>query len=171
MKSLRVLLLAVALAACGKAPAGETGGHRGGETGGTACVAAPGGTLRIEKAWVRAQGDASAMSAAYFTLCNAGMAAVTVEGVTTPAAALAELHETTRDANGVVSMAPTGPIVLSPGEQVVFEPGGKHAMLMSLPAPIAEGAATTLTLELAGGGKVSAEAKAVSAVEAAGHAH
>lgn len=135
------------------------------------CAASEGGALEIESAWVRAQEDAGATSAAYFTACNAGMAPVTIQGLSTPAAAVVELHETTRDANGVVSMAPMGPITLAPGERVAFEPGGKHAMLMGLSAPIVEGAAATLTLELAGGATVSAEAKAVSAVEAAGRAH
>ena len=155
--------LALSLAACGK--------PQGSATALSPCVATPGDTLRIEKAWVRAQPDATGMSAAYFTLCNAGTAPVTVEGLSTPAASLVELHETTRDAKGVVSMAPTGPITVAPGERVVFEPGGKHAMLMSLAAPIAEGSTATLTLDLAGGEKVVAEAKAVSAVDAAGHSH
>ncbi len=165
MKMPLALPALLALAACAKPAAPES------ETAIAPCVATEGGTLRIEHAWVRAQGDAAGMSAAYFTLCNGGLEAVTIEGLTTPAAGLVELHETTRDANGVVSMAPTGPIMLAPGEAVVFEPGGKHAMLMSLSAPIAEGAAATLTLELAGGETVSAEAEAVSAVKAAGHAH
>jgi copper(I)-binding protein len=68
-------------------------------------------------------------------------------------------------------MAPTGPITLAPGEAVVFEPGGKHAMLMSLSAPIAEGSTLPLTLELSTGEFVDAEATVKSAVEAAGHAH
>lgn len=163
MKAPLSLALLFALAACGQTEVAATKALN--------CAATEGGSLKIENAWVRAQNDASAMSAAYFTLCNAGTAPVTIEALTTPAAGLVELHETTRDANGVVSMAPTGPITLAPGEKVIFEPGGKHAMLMNLPAPIAEGAATTLTIGLAGGGEVSAEAKAVSAVEAAGHAH
>ena len=135
------------------------------------CAAAAGGELQIENAWVRAQGDAAGMSAAYFTLCNAGMEPVTIEGLSTPVAGLVEFHETSRDAAGVVAMAPTGAITLAPGEKVIFEPGGKHAMLMSLSAPIVEGGTTTLTLELSGGKTVSAEAKALSPVEAAGHGH
>jgi len=134
-------------------------------------MASPGGTVRVENAWVRAQADQAAMSVAYFTVCNGGAESVTLEGVATPLAGLVELHETTRDSAGIVSMAPTGPITLSPGEAVIFEPGGKHAMLMSLAAPIVEGSSATLIIELAGGAKVSAEAKAVSATDAASHHH
>jgi hypothetical protein len=165
MKAIPVAAALLAFAGCSApdAPSAERAAN---------CEASESGGLKIENAWVRAQGDASAMSAAYFTLCNAGTAPVTVEGLTTPVAGLVELHETARDANGVVSMAPMGPFTLAPGEQVAFEPGGKHAMLMSLAAPIAEGGTATLTLQLAGGETVSAEAKAVSAVEAAaGHSH
>jgi hypothetical protein len=165
MKAPAALAALLVLAACGETEVSYT------EADAADCAAAEGGRLTIENAWVRAQSDATGMSAAYFTLCNGGTAPVTVEGLSTPAAGVVELHETTRDANGVVSMAPTGPITLAPGEAVLFEPGGKHAMLMNLPAPIAEGATTTLSLDLAGGGKISAEATAKSAVEAAGHAH
>ncbi len=160
-----VVAALLALAACGAPPAAVT------KTAPDPCVAAAGGALKVERAWVRAQSDASGMSAAYFRLCNAGPEPVTIQGMTTPAAALVELHETTRDGAGVVSMAPTGPITLAPGEAVVFEPGGKHAMLMSLSAPIAEGSTLPLTLELSTGEFVDAEATVKSAVEAAGHAH
>lgn len=163
MKAPLALAALLALAACGKSEVQEAKAAN--------CAVTEGGALTIENAWVRAQSDASGMSAAYFTLCNAGTEPVTIEGLSTPAAGVAEFHETTKDAKGIVSMAPTGPLTLAPGEKVVFEPGGKHAMLMKLSGPIAEGAATTVTLELAGGEQISAEAKSVSAIKAAGHAH
>ena len=166
MKAPLFLAAAILAAACART---ETSGHEG--SAASACRATDGGAVTIEKAWVRAQSDAGAMSAAYFTVCNGTLAPIIVEGLSTPVAAIAELHETTRDDRGVVSMAPTGPIALAPGEAAVFEPGGKHAMLMSLPAAIAEGSTTSLTLELAGGATVTAEAKAVSATDAATHEH
>lgn len=163
MKAPLLLAAAFALAACSNPPAPASKAAN--------CAAADGGTLKVENAWVRTQEDASGMSAAYFTLCNAGLAPVTIEGLSTPAAGIAEMHETTRDANGVVSMAPTGPITLVPGEAVTFEPGGKHAMLMSLAGPIAEDTTVIITLELAGGSTLTTEAKAVSATDAAAHRH
>lgn len=166
MKPSLFLTAALALAACGSP---DAPGSQARAT--PACAASPGGAVSVEGAWVRAQNDAAAMSAAYFTVCNGSSEPVIIEGLSTPLAGLAELHETTRDAAGVVRMAPTGPIALAPGEAVVFAPGGKHAMLMELPAPIAEGSKSTLTIELAGGASVSAEVKAVSAIDAAGHQH
>ena len=166
MKAPLFLSVALLAAACART---ESSGHEGSTA--SACRAAEGGAVTIENAWVRAQGDASAMSAAYFTVCNGTLAPVTIEGLSTPVAGIVELHETSRDANGVVAMAPTGPITLAPGEAAVFEPGGKHAMLLSLAAAISEGSTTSLTLELADGAIVTAEAKAVSATDAAAHEH
>jgi hypothetical protein len=163
MKAPVFFAVVLALAACNQRPAGDNKALN--------CAAQESGALKVENAWVRAQSDATGMSAAYFTLCNASEAPVTIEGLSTPAAGIVEFHETKKDAKGIVTMAPTGPITLAAGERIVFEPGGRHAMLMSLTGPIVEGSATKLTLQLAGGESVSADAIAVSAVEAAGHAH
>ncbi|NWG90978.1 MAG: copper chaperone PCu(A)C [Parvularculaceae bacterium] len=161
MRATTALIALLALAACAErtsAPTGKT----------LSCEAREGGAVTLSGAWLREQKDASGMSAAYFTLCNGSMSEVTIAGLSTPAARLVELHETTRDANGVASMAPVGEIALKPGELVQFEPGGKHAMLMSLSAPIIAGDRTNLVLQFADGSTVSAEAVAKSAAEAAG---
>lgn len=136
-----------------------------------ACNVSEGGSVTVANAWIRTQSDPGAMSAAYFTLCNGSSQPVTVNGVETPAAGIAELHETTRDERGVVSMAPMGPFTLAPGEAVTFEPGGKHAMLMDLAAPIAENSTTVLSIRLSDGAAISTEAGAMSAADAAAHNH
>ncbi|MFN0022718.1 MAG: copper chaperone PCu(A)C [Parvularculaceae bacterium] len=161
------LLIACAglLAACGN---GAPGGPA---PKGKACAASGQGPVRVENAWMRAQSDPGGMSAAYFTICNATSESVTIEGVAAPAAGLIELHETSRDTAGVVSMAPTGPIVLAAGEEAVFEPGGKHAMMMNLIAPIDAGSPQTLTIELAGGESVTVDAMVMTAADAASHHH
>lgn len=131
------------------------------------CEARAGGAVTASGAWIREQKDQSAMTAAYFSLCNGTMAPVTLTGLSTPVAGLVELHQTSRDESGVVSMAPTGEITLQPGELLVFEPGGRHAMLMSLTGAIASGEHSPLTLEFADGSTIAADAVARSAVEAA----
>lgn len=136
--------------------------------GATACKAAQGGAVTVDDAWIREQPNEDGMSAAYFAICNGATAPATLSSIETPVAAFAELHETTRDANGVVAMAPTGEIVLAPGERVVFEPGGKHVMLMDLEGPVVSGDVASLTLRFDDGSSVSADAVARSAVEAAG---
>ncbi|MDZ7628391.1 MAG: copper chaperone PCu(A)C [Parvularculaceae bacterium] len=161
-----VALAALSLIGCGGP---ESPGSP--QTQALTCKASASGSVMVENAWVRAQSDPTAMSAAYFHLCNGTTSPVTVNGLETPAARIVELHETTRDARGVVSMAPTGPITLAPGEAVVFAPGGKHAMLMGLPAPIEENSTTTISIQIEGGAAISAEAKVMSAADAAAHTH
>ncbi len=131
------------------------------------CAAAPDGALSVSNAWIREQSDPGAMTAAYFTVCNGTMEPATLTGVASAVAGLVELHETSRDSAGIVSMAPTGDIILAPGELVVFEPGGKHAMLMSLASAVRVGETSALTLEFADSGAVVVDAIVRSAIEAA----
>ena len=153
------VLLLLALAACGREDAPPTAAK--------ALSCAADGAISAEGAWLREQADAGGMTAAYFTVCNGAAQPTILTGVATSVAELAELHETTRDENGVVSMAPTGPITLAPGERVVFEPGGKHAMLMRLSGAINAGDQAALTLQFEDGSSVVVEAIAKSAIEAA----
>lgn len=162
MRHAAALLSLLTFAACARQEAAAPGAKA------LSCAASEDGAVTADGAWVREQADASAMSAAYFTVCNGTMAPVTLTGLSTELAGMVELHETSRDANGVVSMAPTGEITLAPGELLVFEPGGKHAMLMGLPAGIKAGDRATLNLQFADGSTVTAEAVARSAAEAAG---
>lgn len=160
MKISPALIALIALAACAReeAPAANKA---------LSCEASETGAVTADSAWLREQKDASGTSAAYFSLCNGTAAPVKLTGLSTPAAAMAHLHETSRDANGVVSMAPVGEITLQPGERVVFEPGGKHVMLMNLSGPIASGDHADLTLQFADGASIAVEAVAKSNVEAA----
>lgn len=162
MRHAAALLCLLMSAACAREEAAAPAGKA------LSCVASEDGALTVEGAWVREQADQSAMTAAYFTLCNGTMAPVTLTGLSTELAGLVELHETSRDEKGVVSMAPTGEITLPPGELLVFEPGGKHAMLMSLAGSIKPGDKAALHLQFADGTSVTAEAVARAAVEAAG---
>jgi copper(I)-binding protein len=170
MRLTAALFSILALAACAREPQTDAPAGKA-----LSCAASEGGAVTASNAWVREQKDASAMTAAYFSLCNGSMAPVTLTGLRTPIAGMTEFHETSRDEYGVVSMAPTGDIRLAPGERVVFEPGGKHVMLMALPAAIESGTTAPLELDFADGGHVSIDAVARSAVEAAsdgaGHDH
>lgn len=153
------VLLLLALAACGRDEAPPAAAK--------ALSCAADGAISAQGAWLREQADANGMTAAYFTVCNGTMQPAILTGVSTGVAGLAELHETTRDENGVVSMAPTGPIALAPGERVVFEPGGRHVMLMSLSGAVKAGDRAELSLQFEDGSSVVVEAIAKSAVEAA----
>lgn len=162
MRPCLTLAIAVALAACAREAApGEPPAKA------LSCAASEGGAVSAEGAWLREQKDASAVTAAYFSLCNGSMKPATLVGVTTPLAAETGLHETTRDANGLVSMAPISEVTLAPGERALFEPGGKHAMLHGLAGPIAGGDHAELTLLFADGATLTLEAVAKTPAEAA----
>jgi len=154
------LAAGAALTACG----GEEGAPQAGE-------AAPGcpvaGEISVGDAWVRAVPDADAMSAAFFTICNGRDTDTAIVEIGTPASRVVELHETTRNAEGVVSMTPVDRFVLPAGAPVALEPGGKHAMLVALTGPIAPGAETPFTIRFADGTSVDVTAIAKDPADAA----
>lgn len=162
MRQAIILSAVVALAACSRDEAPAAGKALN-------CAASEGGKVEASGAWVRAQSDPQGTSAAYFTLCNGGAAPATLAGIATGFAGKVELHESTRDAAGVVSMGPIGAVTLEPGERVVFEPGGKHAMLFDLADDIDADDQGVLTLQFADGSSLDVKAEARSMTEAAAH--
>jgi len=160
MKRRLVLALCVLAPACAREP--ETPAPKN-----PSCEARDGGAVSVEGAWLREQKDAAAMSAGYFTLCNGSLSPVVLTGLSTPAAGMVEFHESSRNEAGIVSMGPAGEITLRSGERVVFAPGGRHAMLMSLAGPIASGDETLFEFEFADGSILQTTAIAKSNVEAA----
>ncbi|HSL97525.1 MAG TPA: copper chaperone PCu(A)C [Candidatus Deferrimicrobiaceae bacterium] len=113
-------------------------------------------------AWVRAPQGMDRPAAAYFEIVG-GAEADALLGVTSPAAAMVELHETTTDSSGMTGMHPIGRLEIPAGETVILEPGGYHLMLMA----VAEGAIEAgkavelrLTFEKAGAVVVQAEVRA-----------
>lgn len=163
MRALLAPLALFALAGCAKAPAEAPASKA------LSCAASADGAVTVSDAWIREQPDERGIAGGYFTICNESMADVVFTALSTPAAGVVEVHETTRDANGVVSMAPAGDITLKPGEQVIFEPGGKHAMLMSLSGPIAAGDVAEFVFHFADGATTTAEAVAKSSTDAVAH--
>lgn len=105
----------------------------------------------VENAWARASIGTQRPSVAYMTLRNNGTDPVTLTGLKTPLAMMAEVHNTTTDKDGVSSMAPTGNLIIEPGKSVSLAPSGLHAMLMKLQKPMVEGESFSLTLIFADG--------------------
>ena len=110
--------------------------------------------LFVEGAWARASIGTSRPGAAYMTIRNAGDTPVTIVGLATPIALMSEIHETRTNAEGVSSMSSAGEITIEPGQNVALEPGGLHAMLMRLQAPMQEGESFPLTLKFDNGSTV-----------------
>lgn len=110
------------------------------------------GQVSVQDAYARAANPKS--GAAFMTIVNGGKDACTLMGVTTDAAARAEMH-TSRDEGGMMKMVATGPIEIGPGESHALGRGGDHVMLMGLKQPLKTGDKITLTLDMGDCGLLS----------------
>lgn len=98
---------------------------------GTAQDAAPAGP------WMRA-GEVGAMTAAYFTVPNAGPDTLRLVAVEVDAAERASFHET-RDSAGTARMVPRDTIAIAPGDSAVLAPRGLHVMVHGLRVKLVAG--------------------------------
>lgn len=69
------------------------------------------------------------MSAGYLTFTNDSAEPITITRITSPQFAAVEMHETIVQ-DGISRMAGLDELTIPARSQVVFEPGGKHLMLM-----------------------------------------
>jgi len=163
------LCASLALTACEQEPDNHSDAH--GNASPAACTITEHGAIEVRAPWVRTNSNIGGTSAAYFTLCNQSAQAVTLNGITSPVAGIAELHETTRTEDGVVSMKPVGGLVIAPGASIRFEPGGMHVMLLSLTQEIIENNDIDLEFEFSDGIIIAttAKAKPITHTDHSGH--
>lgn len=109
--------------------------------------------IRVTDGYVRAANPKS--GAAFMTIRNTGDTACTLSGVSTDAAARAELH-TSREENGMMRMVKADPITIAPGQSHVLARGGDHVMLMGLTSPLKNGDEVALALDFGACGTVEA---------------
>lgn len=136
------------------APGAAASPAAAGQAGATAGLAGATAGLAVSQPWVKAA--ASGMTGAFGVIRNTTGADITVTGASTPAARMAELHETVAGTSGGMQMrAKEGGFVIPAGGELKLEPGANHVMLMGLTGPVKAGDEITLTLALAGGGTFS----------------
>ena len=109
-----------------------------------ACMSAR-AEVTVKDAWVRATVPQQKSTAGYMTLTSTADAKVV--GVSSPAAKIAEIHET-RTKDGVTRMRAVDAIELPAGKAVVLEPGGLHVMLMALKSLVAAGDSLPIVLTI-----------------------
>ncbi len=132
-------------------------------------IAADAPPPQITHPWARATAGASKNGAAYLTLTEQGPAD-RLTGVSTPAAATAELHESMADM-GVMKMRPVSGFDLAPGKPVTLAPGGYHVMLLGLKAPLKPGDVFPLTLKFEHAEPLTVSVTVEAAGGAAAHEH
>lgn len=106
----------------------------------------PNTQIVVEQPWARASLGTSRPAGAYLTLRNLGDTVISLTGLEADISGMASVHQSKTDANGISSMSPAGDIEIPVGGTVALEPGGYHAMLMKLQAPLIEGETFPMTL-------------------------
>lgn len=126
--------------------------------------------IAVQNAWVRPTVGEQDATGAYLTISS--QEPLTLVGVATPAAEIAEVHEMKMDGD-IMRMRMAERIEIKAGEALELKPGGYHLMLMSLTAPIQTGQEIELSLqfEKADGSKIEMPVKAVAGQNAAGDHH
>lgn len=126
--------------------------------------------IAIQNAWVRPTVGEQDATGAYLSITT--QEAMTLVGVASPAAEIAEIHEMKMDGD-VMRMRMAPRIDIKPGETLELKPGGYHVMLMALTGPVEVGQEIELSLqfEKADGSKIEMPVKALAGQTAAGGDH
>lgn len=101
--------------------------------------------VRVEGAWARASVQGQSGTGAFMTLT--AREPLTLVGVSSPVAGVAELHEMKMEGD-VMKMRPLDALPLPKGRAVELKPGGHHLMLMELKMPLKPDTRVPVTLHL-----------------------
>jgi copper(I)-binding protein len=102
-------------------------------------------SITVANAWVRGTVAAQTATAAFMEITSKDAAVLT--GVSSPAAASAEVHEMHMDGN-VMKMRALDKLELPAGKTVKLGPGGYHLMLLGLKRPLQPGTTIPLSLDI-----------------------
>jgi periplasmic copper chaperone A len=127
----------------------------------------PDGTVRVRHAWVRLPAAKSRPGGAYFRL-EAGSEGTRLLGVSSPAVRWVELHET-ETKGGEARMKRRREIEFPSRGELVFEPGGRHAMLFGINPRVKAGDRIPLTFSFNVATPVTVEAEVRAAGDESPH--
>ena len=127
------------------------------------------GDLVIQHPWARATPGGASVAGGYMTVTNHGAAPDRLMGGSSEVSKGFDLHTMSMD-NGIMTMRPTGPLLIPPGRSVTLAPNGTHVMLTGLRHGLKKGesVAGTLTFERAGAVPVMFEVEGIGAEGPAG---
>ena len=111
---------------------------------GTAMAHPEAAHVEVEGAWVRATVPGQQGTGGFMRL--KAKEALTLVGVRSPAAEVAEVHEMKMEGD-VMRMRPISELALPAGQTVELKSGGHHLMLQQLKAPLVKGSEVPVTLE------------------------
>lgn len=111
--------------------------------------------IKVDQVWSRAA-MAGHEGVVYLTITNSGPTD-TLIGVSTPVAAIADLHRTIND-NGVMKMRSVPTLQIEAGKSVTLAPSGYHVMLINLKQTLKQGDSFPVTLTFAKAGTITTTA-------------
>jgi len=127
--------------------------------------ASPAAGITVTDAWARSSSAMASAGAAYATITNAGSAADSLIGASSPAAATVEVHETvvmgSPDASGggMMGMQPVARVEIPAGGSLQLKPGSYHVMLIGLVKDLKAGDTIDLTLKFERAGAITVKAQ------------
>ena len=119
--------------------------------------------LHVMDPWARESPMLELAGAAYMVIHNNTDADDALVGASSPAAEFVELHLSSMDDEGMMSMNQVAEIAVPAHADAVLKPGSYHVMLINLVEPLEEGASVELSLEF-----TTAEPQTVTAPVMAG---
>ena len=125
------------------------------------------GALEIAHPWARATPPSAPAGGGFLKITNTGATADRLVSVSSPAAALTQIHEMKMDGNVMRMREVEKGLDIPAGGSVTLAPGGLHLMLMDLKGPLKQGTRVPVTLVFEKAGKIDVEL----AVEAMGASH
>lgn len=133
-------IMAAAVALLGIAGCGANADDAGSATQASA--------VTVHDPWVKAAD--SGMTASFATLRNSADTKAIVVSATSTVSSKVELHETTADAGGQMTMRPKeGGFTVPAKGSHTLEPGADHIMMMNVAKPVKPGDSVTVTLTFA----------------------
>lgn len=113
--------------------------------------------LHWQDVWVRAMPPGAQVTAAYGKLMNHGAEAVEISGLSSSVSGETQMHDVIAEGDQR-RMVQLVSVEIAPHETLIFEPGGRHIMLLDLSNPPAEGSVVEICALSAAGTQACAEA-------------
>ncbi|HEX8624800.1 MAG TPA: copper chaperone PCu(A)C [Allosphingosinicella sp.] len=123
----------------------------------------PDGSVRVKDVWVRLPAAKSRPGGAYFRM-EAGSEGTRLLGVSSPSVRWIELHET-ETKGGKTRMKQRKEIEFPSRGELLFEPGGRHAMLFGINSKVKAGDKIPLTFSFNVAPPITVEAQVVGAAD------
>ena len=128
--------------------------------------------LHWKNVWVRSMPPGTQVTAAYGELMNHGDQTVTISAITADLGSEAQMHDVLADGDQR-RMVQLETADIAPGDSLVFEPGGRHIMLLGVSVSPAEGSPVEICALSEAGAKACTQATVSRQVpgEQDGHDH